>query len=294
MIVVTAPTSSIGRQVLTTLAATDEALRVVVRDPSRLSAAVRDRVQVVTGSHGDPAVVDEAFDGADAVFWLLPPDPRAVSVEEAYVGFTRPAAKVLERRGTARVVGISALGRGTAVAGRAGFVTGSLAMDDLIAGTGVAYRAVVCPSFMDNTARQAALIRDQGVLTSPISGDRRLPSASTGDIAAVAAKLLLDRSWGGVEEVPVLGPEDLSFTDMAQVASEVLGRPVRFEQVAPQALEVRMRNAGMSHAMARGQVDMALAKDAGLDQGVARTPGNTTPTTFRQWCQDALVPAVAA
>lgn len=294
MIVVTAPTSSTGRRVLTTLAASDEPLRVVVRDPSRLSAAVRERVEVVTGSHGDPAVVDEAFAGADAVFWLLPPDPRAVSVEEAYVGFSRPAVAALERLGTARVVGISALGRGTAVAGRAGFVTGSLAMDDLIAGTGVAYRAVACPSFMDNTARQAPLIRHQGLLTSPISGDRRLPSASTGDIAAVAAALLLDRSWSGVEEVPVLGPEDLSFTDMAQVLSEVLGRPVRFQQVPGQSLMDRMTSAGMSEAMARGQVEMALAKDAGLDQGVARTPGNTTPTTFRQWCRDALVPAVVA
>ena len=294
MIVVTAPTSSIGRKVLEHLLHSHEALRVVARDPSRLPPHVRERVQVVAGSHGDPAVVEQAFDGADAVFWLVPPDPRAVSVAAAYVDFTRPAAKVLEQPAVARVVGISALGRGTAVAGRAGFVTGSLAMDDLIAGTGVRYRAVVCPSFMDNTARQAATIRDQGVLTSAISGDRRLPSASTGDIAAVAASLLLDRSWSGTEEVPVLGPEDLSAVEMAQVASEVLRRPVRFQQVPPQALEVRMRNAGMSHAMARGQVDMALAKDAGLDDGVARTPANTTPTTFRQWCEDALVPAVAA
>jgi hypothetical protein len=51
------------------------------------------------------------------------------------------------------VVGISALGRGTAVAGRAGYVTASLAMDDLIAGSGVAYRALTMPSFMDNLLR---------------------------------------------------------------------------------------------------------------------------------------------
>jgi hypothetical protein len=35
------------------------------------------------------------------------------------------------------------LGRGTPWAGRAGFVTGSLAMDDLIAASAVAYRARV-------------------------------------------------------------------------------------------------------------------------------------------------------
>jgi hypothetical protein len=57
------------------------------------------------------------------------------------------------------VVGISALGRG--VVANAGYVTASLAMDDLIAGTGVAYRALTMPSFMDNTLRQVEPIRDQ-------------------------------------------------------------------------------------------------------------------------------------
>ena len=48
---------------------------MVVRGPSRLDDSVRERVQVVVGSHGDGAVVDEAFAGASAVFWLVPPDP---------------------------------------------------------------------------------------------------------------------------------------------------------------------------------------------------------------------------
>ena len=63
------------------------------------------------------------------------------------------------------MVGFSARGRGTAAAQHAGYVTGSLAMDDLIARTGVAFRALVNPLFMDSIARQAALITDQGMFT---------------------------------------------------------------------------------------------------------------------------------
>ena len=44
---------------------------------------------------------------------------------------------------------------------------------------------------------------------SPIAGDRKLPTVATRDIAAAAARLLLDPSWSGVGEVPSLGPEDL-------------------------------------------------------------------------------------
>jgi len=227
MIVITAPTGLIGHQVLGNVVGSGQPVRVIVRDPSRLPAQARDRVEVVPGSHGDIGVVDRAFTGADAVFWLVPPDPRAGSVEAAYVDFTRPACDAFKRHEVRRLVGISALGRGTAVADRAGLVTASLAMDDLIASSGVSYRALTMPSFMDNLLRQVESIRNRGVFSSPIGGDRKLPTCATRDIAASAARLLLDDSWSGQGHVAVLGPEDLSFNDMARIMSEVLGQPVR-------------------------------------------------------------------
>ena len=76
MIVVTAPTGLIGHQVLdNVLKGGGEPVRVVARDPSRLPPHVRERVEVVEGSHGDRDVVDHAFAGTDSVFWLVPPDP---------------------------------------------------------------------------------------------------------------------------------------------------------------------------------------------------------------------------
>jgi uncharacterized protein YbjT (DUF2867 family) len=294
MIVVTAPTGLIGHQVLQNLLGSGEPVRVIVRDPSRLPAQARDRVEIVLGSHADADVADRAFAGADSVFWLVPPDPHAGSVEAAYVDFTRPACDSFQRHGVRRVVGVSALGRGTAVAGHAGLVTASLAMDDLIAGTGVGYRALTMPSFMDNLLRQAASIKNRGVFVTPVSGDRKLPSCATRDIAAVAARLLVDDSWSGAGHVAVLGPQDLSFNDMAQIMSEVLGKPVRYQQIPAQALKDRLTGSGMSDAMAQGTADMMAAKDQGLDNAEPRTPESTTPTTFRQWCQDILKPAVLA
>jgi hypothetical protein len=48
---------------------------------------------MVQGSHGDVGVVDRAFVGADAAFWLVPPrDPNAASVEAAYVDFATAAS----------------------------------------------------------------------------------------------------------------------------------------------------------------------------------------------------------
>jgi uncharacterized protein YbjT (DUF2867 family) len=292
MIVITTPTGLIGHQVLENLVDSGEQLRVVARDPSDLPAEVREFVEVIEGSHGDAAVVDEALADADAVFWLAPPAPRAESVETAFVGFTRPAAEVFKEHGVKRVVCVSALGRGTPWAANAGYVTASLAMDDLIASTGVAYRALTNPSFMDNIVRQAESIQNQRIFFSPIAGDRKLPSVATRDIAAAASRLLLDDSWRGVDEVPLLGPEDLSFNDMAEIISEVLGTEVRFQQTTFSAYKDRFVGFGMSDAMAQGMTDMAWAKNEGLDNAVKRTPENSTPTSFREWCQDVLKPAV--
>ena len=292
MIVITTPAGQIGSQVLENLLDSGEYLRLVARDLSGIPAGTRQRVEVIEGSHGDPAVVDKAFDGADAVFWLAPPDPRAESVEAAYVGFTHPAAEAFNRHGVRRVVGVSALGRGTPWAARAGYVAGSLAMDDLIASSGAAYRALTNPSFMDNIAGQAESIKNQGMFFSPVDGDRKLPAVATRDIAAAASRLLLDDTWSGVGEVPLLGPEDLSFNDMAEIISGVLGKKVRFHQTTFEAYKDRFVGFGMTDAMAQGMTDMAWAKNEGLDNAIARTPENSTPTSFRQWCEQVLRPAV--
>ncbi len=224
MIVITSPTGQIGRQVVDNLLESSEELRVIARDPQALSADARQRVEVIQGSHGDAGVVDKAFGGAEAVFWLAPPDPRARSVEAAFVGFTRPAVEAFTRNDVRRVVGVSALGRGTPWADKAGYATGSLAMDDLIASSGVAYRALTNPSFMDNVARQAESIRNQGIFFSPIAGDRKLPSVATRDIAAAASRLLLDSSWSGVDEIPLLGPRTCPSTTCPRSSPRCSGR----------------------------------------------------------------------
>jgi uncharacterized protein YbjT (DUF2867 family) len=292
MIVITTPTGLIGRQVLDRVLADDEPVRVIVRDRSRLSPQARERVEVVEGSHGDPEVVDRAFAGADSVFWLAPPDRGAPTLEAVYAEFARPACESIIRHGVERVVDVSALGRG--VSEHAGLVSASLAMDDLIASTGVGFRALLMPSFMDNLLRQVEAIKNHRTFFSTVAPERRLPTCATRDIAATAAGLLLDHSWRGQDTVAVLGPEDLSHNEMAEIISDVLGEPVGYRQIPIDAFRQQLAGLGMSEAMTEGMIDMMVAKDQGLDEAEPRTPQSTTPTSFRQWCEEVLRPAVDA
>jgi hypothetical protein len=70
------------------------------------------------------------------------------------------------------------------------------------------------------------------------------------------------------------------------------GRPVRFQQVPAEAFKAMLTGRGMPEAMAQGTVDMLVAKNQGLDNAEPRTPQSTTPTGFRQWCEEVLKPAV--
>jgi uncharacterized protein YbjT (DUF2867 family) len=178
------------------------------------------------------------------------------------------------------------------LAQRAGLVTASLAMDDLIASSGVSYRALVMPSFMDNMLRQVGSIRERGEFFWPEPGDLKAPTCATRDIADTAVRLLRDPTWAGQGEQPVLGPEDLSQKDMAEIMSDILGRPISHRAVSIDDFRTSLLQRGMSPALVDGYADMMAAKAEGLDNFMTRTQDNTTPTTFRKWCQDELKPLV--
>ncbi|MEU1085410.1 NAD(P)H-binding protein [Streptomyces sp. NPDC005576] len=289
MIVVTAPTGHIGRRLLARLVSGgEEPVRVIARDPSALDPEVRERAEVVEGSHADPATVTKAFEGADTVFWLVPPNPRAEDVTGHYVDFTRPACEAIERHGVRRVVGVSSLGR--AFGEHAGNLSSAFAMDALIEGTGVAYRSLRMPFFMENLLMQAEAI-GQGGFHLPNAADRPLRVVATADIAATAADLLLAPAWSGRGDVPVLSPDALTPQDMAATLSEVLGTPVAFHRTPLPDFRATMLGYGMSDSWAQGLVDMVLAQDAGIYEPEALA-AEAAPTSFRQWCRDVLKPAL--
>ena len=290
MIAVTTPTGNIGHHVVQHLLDAGEALRVVARDPAKLPQAVRDRVEIVEGSHGDAAVVDRAFEGADVIFWLCPPTPSETPAA-ATVDFARPGAEAMRRHGVARIVAVTTLGRGTQWQDKAGNVTGSIRMVDLLRETGAAVRGLALPAFMDNALQQVEAIRG-GRMFGPLDPDKKVPHTATRDVGAAAARLLLDRSWTGQQDVPLLGPEDLSYNDLAAIISEVIAREVRYQQVPFDGFKAQLRERGMTEAFAQGYVEMLRAKNEGMDNAILRSSAIIGSTTFRQWAEKELKPAV--
>lgn len=291
MLVVTTPTGQVGSKVLARLVAAGEPVRVVARDRGRIAPEVVDKVEVVEGTHKDPATLRRALDGAEGLFWAVPPDFTAPDVRELYLGFTRPLAEVLPGSSVRRVVMLSTGGRGWP--GNAGAIGAAHEAEELIESTGVAFRSLACGSFMDNMFQQIETLRHQGMFVYPTGGDVAMPVCATEDIAATGARYLLDRSWAGQAGVGVSGPRDLALNQMAEILSRVLGRPIRYQQVPGSAYKATLMGFGASEGMAQGLVDMFAAIDAGLYAHNPRTPESTTPTTFESWAEANLKPLLA-
>ena len=290
MIVVTTPTGHIGSQVLACLVAAGEPVRVVARNRTRINPALLDQIEVVEGSSDDPATIGPALEGAEAVFWCVPPNTQVADVKEYYRNFTQPFVKAMLGSSVRRVVFVSSSGQEAA---QDGLIAAAHETEKLLEATGVNFRALRCGMFMEGMLYQIEPLRGQGMFFNPLDGDIPVPLCATRDIAARAADLLRDRSWTGQAGAAVHGPADLSFHEMAGVMTRVLGRPIRYQDVPPLAYKAMLIEHGQSEGFAQGYIDMFREIGAGIHTADPRTPESTTPTTFESWCAATLKPALS-
>ncbi|MFJ8884527.1 hypothetical protein ACIRJR_14130 [Streptomyces sp. NPDC102402] len=106
------------------------------------------------------------------------------------------------------------------------------------------------------------------------------------------SEALQDDSWSGQDTVPVISPDALSPDGMAEVLSEVLQRPARFQQVDAHTHKATMMQYGMSETFAQS-LDMAAAQSDGIYEA-EQALASPAPTSFRQWREEVRKPATHA
>jgi uncharacterized protein YbjT (DUF2867 family) len=75
-IVVNTPTSNIGRTLSARLLDAGERVTVLSRDKKKVDEFFHRGARVVEGYFEEPALLAEAFESAEALFWLTPPPAR--------------------------------------------------------------------------------------------------------------------------------------------------------------------------------------------------------------------------
>lgn len=288
MIVITTPTGQIGGKVLKSLTRSQERLRVIARDPSKIPADLRGKVEVIQGTHDDAEVLSRALKGASQLFYIVPPSMQYTDGDRYYLDFAEPVLQAIEINRVQRVVHIS--GSGLGVDKNAGPVYSSYLVEKELESLGCALRILHCGSFMENLLRSASTIKANNSISACLPAEIKIPWVATQDIADVAVRFLLDTSWSDKSSIGVLGPEDLSYAKVAQIFGEVLHRKVDYVYVTPEARKVGMMKHGATEAVAQGLIDMYESMRRGTFNMVKRTASTSSPTSLKTWCETELKP----
>jgi uncharacterized protein YbjT (DUF2867 family) len=107
--------------------------------------------------------------------------------------------------------------------------------------SGLAYTHLRGGEFFPSYFRQVRNIVDRGLLALPME-DQRIAGLDLGDLAEVAVTVLTQPGHEG-KIYPLTGPAALSMAEVAEKLSAVVGKPIRYVNVAPdEARRINLAN----------------------------------------------------
>jgi uncharacterized protein YbjT (DUF2867 family) len=292
-IAVTTPTGNVGSYVVRMLCQAGVRPRLLLRNPERLDADVRDQVELAVGDQRDADYVAESTRGVDAVFWVHPddwslPDPDA-DAERTGEGL----AAAMRQNRIARVVFQSSIG--AELRHGAGFVDGLARIEQRLDAardeTGTALLHLRCGYFMTNLLHDLDGLR-AGRLTTIRPLDEPMPWVDPRDIATVATVRLLAEDWTGRQVQAVHGPADLTWTEIAAVLSTATGVSIEAQRITDDEERAALRDAGMGEVAVEGIVGMGVGTRDGFTPEQPRSALTTTPSSLAGWAITHLRPAL--
>jgi uncharacterized protein YbjT (DUF2867 family) len=199
----------------------------LARDPA--SAGLPNGVDVVRGDLSAPDTLDAGLKGVDAVFLLWP----ALAADLA------PAVLNVIRKHARRIVFLSSLGIRDDLERQPDPINAFHAdIEHVIEQSGLEWTFLRPGGFATNTLWWAPQIRAEGVVRWAYGACARA-SIHERDIAAVAVRVLTNGGHGGVKYL-LTGPQTLTQVEQVQIIGEVIGRPLRFEEISPEAMRSQM------------------------------------------------------
>jgi uncharacterized protein YbjT (DUF2867 family) len=280
-ILVTGATGNVGREVVSQLLAEDVRVRAVARRTE--SAGLPSQAEVVYGNLSVPASLDPCLDGMDAVFLVWQAAPGGVDAG-------------LERivRRARRIVFLSNLTVRDGVEEQKYPVTTLHArIERMIEASGVQWTFLRPGAFAANARGWwAPQIRAGDVVRWPCAGAVTSPIHER-DIAAVAVRALCGEEHAGAKYI-LTGPQSLSQRDQVRIISEAIGRPLRFEEIPPDAARTELMKtmpASIADMLIAAWQDTeyagsdAIGKPALVTSTVAEVTG-VPARSFHDWAVD--------
>ncbi|MDX2062146.1 MAG: NAD(P)H-binding protein [Bacteroidia bacterium] len=293
-IVVMGATGNTGRPIAEQLLKQGHQVVALGREATKLEALKAQGAILAVGDQLDSAFLTQAFQGADVVYAMTPPN-WAVDDFAAYQDAAGQAtAAALAAAGVTKVVHLSS--QGADLPAGNGPVAGLYRQEarlNLVPGLSVVHLRPTY--FLENVFMFLGQV-PSGTIYSHLQPTGVTPMIATADIAAVAARYLAEPTFTGRTVVDLLGAADYSFADVLAAFREHLGVPnLQWVVIPDDAQLAGMIQFGLKPSLAAMYVELGQAINRGFFANhVARSATNTTPTTLAQFAAQVLAPAYKA
>jgi uncharacterized protein YbjT (DUF2867 family) len=247
MILVTGATGTVGREVVRELRAAGEPVRALVRNPDKAAELAKQGAELARGDLGDVPSLDAAMKGVTRLFLLSSGDERQVALQ----GYAIQAAR---RAGLAQVVKLSVVG--AAPDSPINLLRWHAATERELESSGLGFTLLRPGFFMQNLLGNAQSIKAQGVFYGA-QGEGRSAMIDTRDISQAAAAVLRKPGPHLGKAYLLTGGEAHSLGEVAGQLGQLLGKPVKYVDVGPEALQKNLLGLGMPYWLASDLTNLA-------------------------------------
>ncbi len=284
MLVVTGPTGNIGLELTAKLVALGPVappFRIAARDPDQIARDHGAAVDVRRFDFDDPSTFPSAFEGADTLFLLFPlPQPKTVRTR------MKPTIDGAVAAGVKHIIYISVPGGDRSRAIPHGGV------EHHLRNTGLGLTILRPAYFMQNLVRTISshgvdIVEHDEVFVP--AGDGKTSFLDSRDLADIIIDIAREPGAHDGGDYTIPGPEDLTFHDVAQVLTEVLGRPIAYNSPSRVAFWRRLRKRGVTRdTVFFMEIVYTLARRGWNAQEGSdlRQLLDREPTTFRRFAED--------
>jgi len=239
MIIVTGGTGQLGRAIVERLVQRVPAnhVGVSVRDPEKTAVLTKLGVRVRRGDFAQPESLAHAFEGATQVL-MVSSNARASGGDT--LAQHRSAMTAARSAGARRIVYTSHMA--ASASSEFGPMHDHAATEEMLAQSGLAWTALRNGFYAASGLAMMGHAFETGEHDAPADG--KVSWTAHADLAEAAAVILADEGRYDGPTPPLTGFEALDFADLAQMASELLGRPVRRQITSDDALREKMAARG--------------------------------------------------
>ena len=220
MILITGATGKTGSAAVQELSNRNIPFRVLIRNEDKLNQITDIGGEVIIGAIEDDAALNQAMEGVQKALVLLPNSEQQLFLEKKVVD----AALEANVQHIVKMSSMEAVPEATSPIPKL-----HMQSENYIKNSGMNWTMIKPNFFMQNLLGSGKTIVEQNKFFLPM-GEGKAGMIHTKDVGTVIAKVLSEDGHEG-QNYEVTGPEILSFHDVAEIFSKVLGKKVDYINV---------------------------------------------------------------